>query len=166
MMQTLQINITELAFVLHRGPDMEMECYLNLDSGNIINIPTNRDVLSNILKFKDDIDRYDKHALIQKLIPENLKYLYIPDQLSQVLFPMMDQFIELIKNDEPSYHEKLWKAIHRYGDSKRFTRILKTNPKLFDHYLMFRDFYFEKEADKWLKKQGVLSHYTDRSERN
>ncbi len=47
-MKNLTVNIDELAFVLHRGSDIKMECYLDLRNGKILNIPTNEKLISQI----------------------------------------------------------------------------------------------------------------------
>lgn len=76
-MKELPINIDELAFVLHRGSELDMECYLNLETGDILNIPTDNVILTNILKLEKNINLLDKEALIRKIAPDSTKFFLV-----------------------------------------------------------------------------------------
>ena len=163
-MRTLSINIDELAFVLHRGPGLDMECFLNLDNGAIINIPTNRQFLKQILDV--DVELLREDALMRMLLPGEGRYLHIPDQFSLRLFELQSGFTEKIKKSYPKIYQQLWRLIQKDGVYTDFRNILKDVPGLNERFLKYRDALYEKYAIEWLKENNITYSSTNQSGKN
>lgn len=154
-MKELNINMDELSFVLHRGQDLEMECYLNTQSGDIISVPTNDSILSNILNLEDDVSVLNKNGLVEMMLPDHGDLLYIPNNFSQIIFELMSDFIKLIENDHAELHDQLWAAIQNSGGFEEYHRIIKSRPGILNQFIVFRDKKFEKNALIWLKDHEI-----------
>ncbi|HID38618.1 MAG TPA: hypothetical protein EYP36_03780 [Calditrichaeota bacterium] len=149
----LPINIDELAFVLHRGPGLEMECFLNLDTGAIINIPTNRKFLKRILKI--DVEMLRDDALINMLLPENGHFLYIPNQFSLRLYELFSSFAKKIETTYPEIHDRLWVLIQKNGTYSEYKNIFSKVSSLNAYFIRFRDDLYEKYAIRWLEENNI-----------
>lgn len=149
----LPINIDELAFVLHRGPRLEMECFLNLDTGAIVNVPTNRQFLKQVLDV--DVDLLREDALMQMLLPKEGRFLHIPDQFSLRLFELQSGFAEEIKYSYPKIYDRLWQLIQHEGIYDDFRQIIKEVQGLNDRFIGFRDALYEKFALEWLAENKI-----------
>ncbi|MGD9899223.1 MAG: hypothetical protein AB7T22_08870 [Calditrichaceae bacterium] len=156
-MKELMINMDELAFVLHRGHDIEMECYLDTRSGDIISIPTNDSIISSTLDLEDDVSVLNKNGLVEMMLPDRGDLLYIPNNFSQILFELMSDFTKLIENDHAELHDMLWAAIQKGGGFEEFHRIIKSRPGILNQFIVFRDNKFEENAVIWLKDHEIKS---------
>ena len=154
-MAELSINIDELAFVLHRGSELELECYLNLETGDIINIPTDNDILTSILKLEKNINVLDKEALIRKIAPDSTNFLYIPNNFPNIIFDLMSEFTRSIENEYQELHDKLWVAIQKEGGYQEFHRMIKSEQGLLKKFLLLRDSFFEASALQWLRDNEI-----------
>ncbi len=152
-MQKLPINIDELAFVLHRGPGLEMECFLNLDTGAIINIPMNRKFLQRILQV--DVEMLREDALIKMLLPENGRFLRIPNQFSSRLYELFSGFAKEIEDAHPVIYNRLWVLIHEDGTYTEYKNIVNKIPSLKAYFIRYRDDLYEKYAIRWLEENNI-----------
>ena len=152
-MQKVPINIDELAFVLHRGPGLEMECFLNLDTGVIINIPMNRKFLQRILEV--DVEMLREDALIKMLLPEDGHFLRIPNHFSLRLYELFSGFAKEIEKAYPVIHDRLWLLIQRDGTYSEYKNIFSKVPSLNAYFIRFRDDLYEKFAIRWLEENNI-----------
>ena len=152
-MQKLPINIDELAFILHRGPGLEMECFLNLDSGAIINIPMNKNFLQRILKV--DVEMLREDALINMLLPEDGHFLRIPNQFSLRLYELFSGFAHEIEDAFPVIYDRLWVVIQKNGTYNDFKNIFSKIPSLKAFFIRYRDDLYEKYAIRWLEENKI-----------
>ncbi len=161
----LSINLDELAFVLHRGPGIKMECFLNLQNGNILNIPSNDDLLISMLNLRETIEFYDRHQLILELLPAPEHHLFIPDQFYQHIFTLMSDFAEQIRETHPGLFRKYWYIIHRYGEYDRFIRLTRKHIALHQRFLELRDSLFERNARQWLRENHIAFVHKQKQKR-
>jgi hypothetical protein len=155
-MKKLHINIDELAYVLHRGQTLDMASFLNIKNGEIINIPTERSVLQNLIDLEDEKERYTTTDMVQKLLPEDHENLVeIPNIFQQNLFNLMTGFISSISDEFPVHYAKLEQAIIKEGGYTAFRKIISDNKKLFSRYIKFRDTFFEDSAIEWLQQYQI-----------
>jgi len=155
-MKRLKINMDELAFVLHRGAELEMKCYLDLKSGRILNFPTNLEVVKQLFHLKEDVNNIDINKLIRRILPEPQHFLELPDMFDQVAFDLMSRFTRSIEVSKPLLAEELWKGIHEGQGYKAFnTKIREEYPGLLRSFIRLRDELFEESARNWLKSQHI-----------
>jgi len=154
-MLELPINLDELAFVLHRGPDMHMECFLDCETGEIIYIPTDTSALNAMFQSVFQPERLNVEALARDITRKDTALKYIPDNFSQCVFELMNSFIDATYF--PDYlQKKLVNAIKGNGGYAEFHSILKTAPKYLKKFLHFRDEFFLCKAIEWLKENNIL----------
>ncbi len=154
-MKQLKINLDELAFVLHRGAELEMKCYLELESGRILNIPTNPEVVKQLFHLAEDINNIDINKLVRRILPDSHHFLELPDMFEQVAFDLMSRFTRSIEDSKPLLAEELWKDIHEGLGYKSFNAKLRENPNLFRSFIQMRDELFEESARAWLKNHDI-----------
>jgi len=154
-MINLSINLDELAFVLHRSPEFELQCYLNLDNGEIMNIPTNKEALTGILELKNDPQLLSTEGLVKMIIPKDKNYLSVPDLFSQIIYDIMGGFADTIKDKDAILYDELWHNIHHGGGYSGFHRIIKSRQNYQRKFIAYRDSAYEKNAIKWLKENDI-----------
>ncbi len=154
-MSEFSVNMDELAFVLHRSPSLHLDCYLDLETGNIINVPTDRKVLENLLPPEENSQLLSTENMIEQLLPKDGKLLFIPDLFEQNIFNLMMQFQESLAEDEPELAEKLFITIHGEGGYASFRKLIQKRYQLLKLFIRFRDSFFEREAKAWLKQNHV-----------
>ncbi len=156
-MLELPINLDELAFVLHRGPEMHVECFLDCETGEIIYIPTDTSALNAMFQSVFEPERLNVEALARDITRKDTALKYIPDNFSQVVFELMTGFIE--STSFPDYLlKKLEKAIQGKGGYTEFHAILKSAPQYLKKFINFRDDFFAYKAIEWLKENNILIH--------
>ncbi|MHB2152826.1 UPF0158 family protein [Calditrichota bacterium GD2] len=154
-MLELPINLDELAFVLHRGPEMNMECFLDCETGEIIYIPTETSALSAMFQSLFEPERMNVEALARDITRRDTALKYIPDNFSLVVFELMNGFLE--STSIPDYlKNRLYKAIHGNGGFSEFHSILKGAPKFLKKFIQFRDEFYLCKAIEWLKDNNIL----------
>ena len=154
-MRELPINLDELAFVLHRGKDLDMECFLNLETGEILYIPTDTDVMHSIFHQLSLPELVSITSLAERLFPDISNLLYIPDNFNDCVFDLMNQFVSLpIIND--MVQNNLLKAIHNKGGFKKFHQIIQEIPGLLKEFVQFRDKFFQENAKNWLNGHEII----------
>jgi hypothetical protein len=154
-MKILPVNIEELSFVLHRGPEMKMECYLDLRNGTILNIPTNEKLISRMHGKEVDPENLNHDFFIDQIITEKEYYLYIPDLFQQHIFNLMSAFTKSISNQNFDETDALWKTIQEKGGYSIFRYIITKNEELYDLYIFFRDHMYEQLAREWLDENNI-----------
>ena len=154
-MRELPVNLDELAFVLHRGDELDMECFLNLETGEIHYIPTDNDVLQSLFHKLTLPELVSITSLAERLFPDISKLLYIPDNFKDIVFDLMNQFANLSSLPELA-REKLLEAIHHKGGFKKFHKVLEEFPGLLTNFIEFRDTFFLQKAQEWLKKHEII----------
>lgn len=154
-MRELPVNLNELAFVLHRGDELDMECFLNLETGEIHYIPTDNDVLQSMFHQLTLPELVSITSLAERLFPDISKLLYIPDNFKEIVFDLMNQF-----SSHPTLsdltREKLLEAIHHKGGFKKFHNVLEEFPGLLTNFIEFRDNFFLLKTKEWLKKHDII----------
>ncbi len=150
----LSINLDELAFVLHRGPQLKMECFLDRETGAIIYIPTDVSALSAMFNSTFEPELLNINALARDIVHKDTPLLYIPDHFSQNIFELMNTFVGSTTLPE-NLSKKLIKAIHGSGGYAEFHAILKSDPKQFKKFLNFRDDFYFSKAVEWLKENQI-----------
>ncbi len=154
-MKKLPINLDELAFVLHRGEDLKMECFLNLKSGEILYVPTDTEILRSLLHQISPPELLNTKALAESLFGKNNNLIYIPDNFKNVVFDLMSGFTNLsVLSDQ--IQNKLVNAIQREGGFNKFHQILCEIPDLLKKFIEFRDDFFLEKALEWLKEQNII----------
>lgn len=153
-MKQLSINLDELAFVLHRGKLLDMYCFLNASSGNILSIPSDREILYTMLQPLENPELLTTHELVSRLIPDGVNLLTIPDLFQQNIFDLMSEFIASIQEDNPGIAENLLVAVKEDGYSE-FHNILQKNKQLLTYYISYRDRFFETSAIEWLRNINI-----------
>ncbi len=154
-MLELPINLDELAFVLHRGPDMNMECFLDCETGEIIYIPTETSALNAMFHSVFESERMNVEALARDLTRKDTALKYIPDNFSLVVFELMTGFVETTELPE-ILQDKLLKAIHGSGGFFEFHSTLKSAPRFLKKFIQFRDNFYLNKAMDWLKANNIL----------
>ncbi len=154
-MPEFSINMDELAFVLHRSPSLNLDCYLDLDTGNIINVPTERNVLENLFPSGRDSHLLSTEKMIEELLPDHARLLFIPDLFEQHVFNLMIRFQESIEESDPELAEQLLSAIHKEGGFTAFRKLIQKQYRTLKAFIRFRDAFFEKEAEAWLKNNNI-----------
>lgn len=154
-MRQLPINLDELAFVLHRGEDLDMECFLNLETGEILYIPTDSDVLHFMFHQISLPELVSVTSLAERIFPDISKLLYIPDNFRDIVFDLMNQFAN-IPNINDAIRTKLLNAIHRQGGFRVFRQVVNDSPGLLAKFIQFRDDFFLEKALEWLKKHEIV----------
>ncbi len=154
-MKPLRINIDELAFVLHRGSGLEMKCFLDLKSGQIINVPTNRDVVKQILHLREN--NFSPDALSNEVIAEKKETLLeIPDRFDLIIFDLMSKFIRSIQQEDDRFAEKLWEIVHRGKGYKVFHTAISERYGMLKKFIRLKDEMFEQAALKWLEENKII----------
>ncbi|MCD6376613.1 MAG: hypothetical protein J7L94_13875 [Caldisericaceae bacterium] len=154
-MLELPVNLDELAFVLHRGPELHAECFLDCETGEIIYIPTDTSALNAMFQSIFEPERLNVEALARDITRKDTALKYIPDNFSQVVFELMTSFIE--STSFPAYlQKKLEKAIQSKGGYSEFHSILKGAPKFHKKFINFKDEFFVCKAIEWLKENNIL----------
>ncbi len=154
-MKKLPINLDELAFVLHRGDDLDMECFLNLETGEILYVPTDSDVLKSIFHQLTIPELVSITSLAERLFDDISKLLYIPDNFKDVVFELMNRFTNFSYLPDLA-REKLTEAIHNKGGFKKFHKVLEEFPGLLSRFVEFRDAFFLEKAKEWLAKHDIV----------
>lgn len=159
-MLELPINLDELAFVLHRGPELHVECFLDCETGEIIYIPTETSALNAMFQSVFEPERLNVEALARDITRKDTALKYIPDNFPQVVFELMNSFID--STSFPDFlKKKLEKAIQEKGGYSEFHSILKSAPKYLKKFLNFRDEFFVLKAIEWLKENNILIQSQD-----
>ena len=154
-MRKLPINLDELAFVLHRGDELDMECFLNLDTGEIHYIPTDNDVLQSMFKQLTIPELVSVTTLAERLFTDISRLLYIPDNFKDVVFDLMNQFANLPSLPDVT-RERLLQAIHHKGGFEKFHNVLQEFPGLLTRFVEFRDSFFLEKAREWLEGHEIV----------
>ncbi len=145
----------ELAFVLHRGPDLDMECFLNLQTGEILYIPTDTVALQSMFDSPFEPELMNVKALAEDILRKETALLYIPDNFQLVVFDLMNGFTSIDDLDE-IIQEKLITAIRGAGGFDSFHQILRNYPDLLRKFVEFRDQFYLERAYEWLEENGIL----------
>lgn len=153
-MRELPVNLDELAFVLHRGEELEMECFLNLETGEIHYIPTDNDVLQSMFQQLTLPELVSVTTLAERMFSDISKLLYIPDNFKDVVFELMTQFSHNAALNDLT-KERLVQAIHNKGGYKRFHKVLEEFPGLLSRFIEFRDNFFVQKAREWLQGHDI-----------
>ncbi|GEM_PF-2627453 len=152
----LPINLDELSFVLHRGPELELACFLDLDTGTIENYPTNREALISLLKLDDEKGNlYTTEYLVDIMIPKDRNLISIPDKFSEVIYTIMTHFVRKLDGSEIQLYNELSQIIHQKGDYQLFHEVLQKHPSQLRRFLETRDTFFERSALNWLKEHNI-----------
>ncbi len=154
-MKPLQINLDELAFILHRGKLLEMYCFLNTSTGEILNIPSDRKTLETMFKLPENSALLTTADLVSRMVPPGVNFLTIPDLFSQNVFNLMSEFIDSVQDSFPAESETLVRAVHEEGGWTDFHNIVRSNDELLAKYIRFRDRFFERSAQHWLEKKNI-----------
>ncbi len=154
-MRKLPINLDELAFVLHRGEELDMECFLDLDTGEIHYIPTDNDVLQSMFKQLTIPELVSITSLAERLFTDISHLLYIPDNFKDVVFELMNQFSNHSSLPEVT-RERLLQAIHHKGGFEKFHKVLQEFPGLLTRFVEFRDSFFLEKAKEWLEGHEIV----------
>ncbi len=154
-MTELSVNMDELAFILHRSPSLHLACYFDLTTGNIINVPTNRKVLENLLSPEENNQLLSTENMIEQMLPKGGNLIFIPDLFEQNIFNLMMQFQESIQNEDPEFAEKLLNTIHGEGGYASFRKLIQKRYHLLKSFIRFRDSFFEQEAQSWLNQNNI-----------
>lgn len=155
-MRKLPVNLDELAFVLHRGSALAMDCFLDLDTGQIITIPLDAELLVQILHLDIDPPMLEPKSLIGSLVPQGRNLIHIPDNYAIVIFDLMADFSRKIEHQIPDMSQNLWGTIHNKGGFPEFRRIIMRRQGLLNQFIDFRDKYYRGKARKWLKENQIL----------
>ncbi len=153
-MRSLPVNLDELAFVLHRGDELEMECFLNLETGEILYIPTDNDVLQSMFHQLTLPELVSVTTLAERMFPDISKLLYIPDNFKDVVFELMTRFSNHDSLNSIA-KERLVQAIHHKGGYNRFHKVLEEFPGLLSRFVDFRDNFFLEKAKEWLRGHDI-----------
>lgn len=154
-MKNLPINFEELSFVLHRGADMKMECYLDLRNGAILNIPTNEKLISSMYSKTINPININHNFFVDQIIAGKDYYLYIPDHFQNQLFNLMSSFANSLSGKGFPETDDLWRTINEEGGYSEFHLILTKNDDLYDLFISFRDSIYEKSAREWLSENKI-----------
>ncbi len=154
-MRQLQINLDEFAFLLHRGKTLDLHCFLNMETGAILSIPSDRKILLTILNLPEDSEMLTTNSLVARLIPNDQDYLTIPDNFQQNVYRLMSDFIHSIRNNYTSLADMLDASVHKEGGYDSFMHIIRKNGSIINHYLRYRDRFFEQSARQWLTKNNL-----------
>lgn len=154
-MLELPINISELAFVLHRGEEMQMECFLDLHSGRIINIPTNPDLVKRLHHKKVSDMNFNEKYFVDHLMSDKSSCLYIPDLFKQNIYNLMSSFVTEVEKKNFVDSRALWNTIQSEGGFTEFHSIISGKQKLYDFFIEFRDRMYKKIAVVWLKENQI-----------
>ncbi|MBN2425349.1 MAG: hypothetical protein JXR46_13770 [Calditrichaceae bacterium] len=154
-MLELAINIIELAYVLHRGEEMQMECFLDLHSGKILNIPTNPDLVKRLHHKKVSDMNFNEKYFVDHLISDKSSYLYIPDLFKQNIYNLMSSFVNEVEKRNFVDSQALWNTIQSEGGFSEFHSIISGKQKLYDLFIEFRDRTYKKFAIGWLKENQI-----------
>ncbi len=154
-MRHLPINLDELAFVLHRGDELEMECFLNLENGEILYIPTDSDVLHSMFHQITLPELVSITALAERIFPDISKLLYIPDNFREIVYDLMNRFVSYPDLTD-SIRARLLNAIHDKGGFRKFHQVITDFPGLLAKFIRFRDEYYLEKAKEWLKKHDIV----------
>jgi hypothetical protein len=154
-MPELSVNLDELAFVLHRSPSLHLDCYLDLETGNILNVPTDRKVLENLLPPEENSQMLSTDNMIEQLLPKGGNLLFIPDLFEQHVFKLMIDFHKTLEEGEPELAEQLFITIHGEGGYASFRKLIQKRYQLLKSFIRFRDSFFEQEAQTWLKQNNI-----------
>lgn len=165
-MLQLRINMDEFAFVLHRGPNLPMDCYLDLKTGEILNIPTDRNVLQEMLDLDERIHLYPVESLVEQILPNKTKFKHIPDLLPDIIFDLMNQFTSRLKKMNAGLADRLQNILHGEGGSHEFYRLIRKNRSINKKFIDFRDNYFLENAEKWLRDNGIKPLSAQKSRHN
>jgi len=154
-MKQLQINLDELAFILHRGKLLDMYCFLNTATGEILNIPSDRKTLETMFQLPENSEMLTTADLVSRMVPPGVNFLTVPDLFSQNVFNLMSEFISSIQDSFPSETEELMRAVHQEGGWTEFHNIVRSNDELLAKYIRFRDRFFEASALRWLEEKNI-----------
>ncbi len=154
-MKRLQINLDELAFVLHRGKLLDMYCFLNIATGEILNIPSDRKTLESMFKLPENSTLLTTADLVSRMVPAGVNFLTIPNLFSQNVFNLMSEFIASIQESFPVETEDLLRAVQHEGGWAEFLNIVRSNDELLAKYIRFRDRFFESSARRWLEEKNI-----------
>ena len=154
-MKQLRINLDELAFILHRGKLLDMYCFLNTSTGEILNIPSDRKTLETMFKLPENSTLLTTTDLVSRMVPPGVNFLTIPDLFSQNVFNLMSEFISSIQDSFPAEAESLLRALQQEGGWTEFHKIVRSNDELLAKYIRFRDRFFESSARRWLEEKNI-----------
>lgn len=154
-MGKLQINLDELAFVLHRGKLLDMYCFLNMATGEILNIPSDRKTLETMFKLPEESTLLTTADLVSRMVPPGVNFLTIPNLFSQNVFNLMSEFINSIQEKFPAESEALVRTLHGEGGWTDFHNTVRENEALLVKYIRFRDRFFEASARRWLEEKDI-----------
>lgn len=155
MIRQLHINLDEFAFLLHRGETLDLYCFLNASSGEILSIPSDRKILQAMLKLTEESEMLTTQDLVARLIPDGQDYLTIPDNFRQNIYMIMSEFINSIQNTHPTLADNLNRAVHEEGGYEAFLKDLRKDRFIFKRYLHYRDQFFEQSALNWLGENNI-----------
>lgn len=154
-MRQLQINLDEFAFLLHRGKTLDLYCFLNTTTGDIVSIPSDREMLIALLKLPEGSEMLTTHSLVARLIPDGQDFLTIPDNFRVHIFKLMSDFINSIRSSHPNLATKLDTSIHENNGYKSFMNTIRKDGSVFNRYLRYRDQFFEQSARAWLTENEI-----------
>jgi len=154
-MTELTINLDELAFVLHRGDSLKLACYLDVETGNIVNIPTDRNVLQDVLKLGENSQLLSTENMVNQLVPDGHHLLSIPDLFTQNVFELMMDFQHSVEESEPKLASELLTTIHGEGGFKQFRELIQKEFRWLKLFIRFRDSFFEEKAKNWLNSKEI-----------
>lgn len=153
-MKTLTINLDELSFVLHRGRGLYMHCFLDLENGKILNIPTNREVVRQVLGITGN--NFSSNALSLKLTEDKKdRLLEIPDRFDLIIYDLMTEFTRSIEKENLVLADQLWKIIHRGEGYHTFHAVLTEHPGMLRKFVNLKDAVFEKDTIDWLEQNNI-----------
>ena len=154
-MHKLNISLDELAFVLNRGETIKIACFLDLATGNILNVPTERQVLKNLIDNDHEVALYSTTELVNKVMPKNKSVIPIPNLFNQYIYDLMNKFIVTAKDEFPDSIESLSQAVHNKGGYTDFRQIVLEEKDMLKRYISVRDDFYEQIALNWLKENEI-----------
>jgi hypothetical protein len=152
----LKIDLSELVFAMEMGDNMERSGYLDIETGEIIDMPD--DIMRGVEDGETGSDLVEWEEELAEvagkiLSDETNRFLLIPKRESQEGYEVMVSFAGTI--EDLKLKDKLEIALDGKGAFRRFRSVLNQHPDELERWYAFKDDWMREEAVRWLLENGI-----------
>lgn len=152
----LKVDLAELVFAMEMGDNMERNGYLDIETGEIIDMPD--DIMRGVEEGRAEslvVDWDEELAEIAEKIlgDEKNRFLPIPKRESRDGYEIMVSFTRSVTNK--GLKEKLSDALGGKSAFRRFRAVLDRHPEELEKWYAFKDDWMRDEAAQWLLDHGI-----------
>jgi len=152
----LKVDLSELIFAMEVGDNMERSGYLDMETGDVIDMPD--DIMHGVEEGRTEslVVDWDEELteIAEKILSdERHRFLPIPRRESREGYEMMVACTDTVKSK--SLRDKLLVALDGKGAFRRFRNVLDRHSDELERWYKFKDDWMRDEAVQWLLDNGI-----------